>query len=205
MSTTTPPTSSAASGASLVPLARTLEECLRECPGVAGLDPRSGLLTLGREGVVRGVRLRPAAGDARQLTVTLELVGLEGARLPEAGGAACAEVRRWLSDTGQHADEVDVRFTDVAPAPLPLQADAAPEPAEALMPIAKAQPPTAPPPADDLAAEPTNSPQRAELASAVELAGAGGTGERVRVPVPAPAGRRTVLLITVEVTSEEAE
>jgi hypothetical protein len=159
-------------------VARALERAARELPSVAGLDPSSRLATRTGGSGVRGVWMRPEAGD--RLSMQLELVGLEGTRLVPAADEARQLAARQASEHGWTPGTIDVAVTDVAPAPLPLQLypalpQAAPSPR---------QPQTAPPP-------PPAAPAPLQTA---------GTA---RILLPGD-GRRTVLVITVEVMEEPA-
>ena len=154
------------------------------CAGVAGLDPAGRFATVGREDLVRGVWVAPAADDRSRVHLTLELVGLEGARLPEAGQRARGLATELCGRHDLEAVSVDVRFTDLAPAALPPQR--LPEPG----------PPAAPPPL----AAPRPRAVDAPTASAAPAAPPTPTplGPPVRVTIPEPQGRRTLLVITVE-------
>lgn len=105
-------------------IARGLEERLRRCPGVAGLDPSSRLVTVGPAHAVRGVRVggAPDYPDA----LSLELVALQGARLPDAAEAGRAVAGEVLRDSGVAPRPVHIAITDLAEAPLPPQVTIAP-------------------------------------------------------------------------------
>lgn len=146
-------------------VARALERTVRELPSVAGLDPGSRLATRTGDAGVRGAWLRPEAGG--RLSMQLELVGLEGARLVPAADEARLLAARQASEHGWTPGTIDVAVTDVAPGPLPLQSH--------------------PPQAQPAPAAPV-PPQTAGTA---------------RISLPGD-GRRTVLVITVEVMEEPA-
>lgn len=194
-----PPVAATAATASLVVVARRLEERLRHCSGVAGLDPASLLYTLGREGEVRGVRLRAKIDDPARLDVALDLVGLEGARLPQAGDSAREEVRRSLSGVGRPAAEIDVRFTDIASAPLSIQADdraaRARQAAASVAPESASVPHAGP--------EPLLGATQGRVEATEPLATDASREHVVRMSTPAT-GSRTVIVIRVEVFSEDA-
>jgi hypothetical protein len=153
-------------------VARALERTVRELPSVAGLDPGSRLATRTGGAGVRGAWLRPEAGG--RLSMQLELVGLEGARLVPAADEARLLAARQASEHGWTPGTIDVAVTDVAPEPLPLQSHPP-----------QAQTAPAPPPPPHAAPVP---PQTAGTA---------------RISLPGD-GRRTVLVITVEVMEEPA-
>lgn len=155
-------------------VARALERTVRELPSVAGLDPGSRLATRTGGAGVRGAWLRPEAGG--RLSMQLELVGLEGARLVPAADEARLLAARQASEHGWTPGTIDVAVTDVAPGPLPLQSHPPPP-----------QPQTAPAPPPQPHAAPA-PPQTAGTA---------------RISLPGD-GRRTVLVITVEVMEEPA-
>lgn len=154
-------------------VARALERTVRELPSVAGLDPGSRLATRTGGAGVRGAWLRPEAGG--RLSMQLELVGLEGARLVPAADEARLLAARQASEHGWTPGTIDVAVTDVAPGPLPLQSQ--PVPPQPQTAPAQPPPPHAPAP-----------PQTAGTA---------------RISLPGD-GRRTVLVITVEVMEEPA-
>lgn len=154
-------------------VARALERTVRELPSVAGLDPGSRLATRTGGASVRGAWLRPEAGG--RLSMQLELVGLEGARLVPAADEARLLAVRQASEHGWTPGTIDVAVTDLAPGPLPLQSHPAPP-----------QPQAAPPPP-----QPQTAPAPSQTA---------GTA---RISLPGD-GRRTVLVITVEVMEEPA-
>ncbi len=154
-------------------VARALERTVRELPSVAGLDPGSRLATRTGDAGVRGAWLRPEAGG--RLSMQLELVGLEGARLVPAADEARLLAARQASEHGWTPGTIDVAVTDVAPGPLPLQSQ--PVPPQPQTAPAQPPPPHAPAP-----------PQTAGTA---------------RISLPGD-GRRTVLVITVEVMEEPA-
>lgn len=153
-------------------VARALERTVRELPSVAGLDPDSRLATRTGGAGVRGAWLRPE--DGGRLSMQLELVGLEGARLMLAADEARLLAARQASEHGWTPGTIDVAVTDVAPGPLPLQSHPP-----------QAQTAPAPPPPPHAAPVP---PQTAGTA---------------RISLPGD-GRRTVLVITVEVMEEPA-
>lgn len=154
-------------------VARALERTVRQLPSVAGLDPGSRLATRTGGASVRGAWLRPEAGG--RLSMQLELVGLEGARLVPAADEARLLAVRQASEHGWTPGTIDVAVTDLAPGPLPLQSHPAPP-----------QPQAAPPPP-----QPQTAPAPSQTA---------GTA---RISLPGD-GRRTVLVITVEVMEEPA-
>lgn len=154
-------------------VARALERTVRELPSVAGLDPGSRLATRTGGAGVRGAWLRPEAGG--RLSMQLELVGLEGARLVPAADEARLLAARQASEHGWTPGTIDIAVTDVAPGPLPLQSH--PVPPQPQTAPAPPPPPHAPPP-----------PQ---------------TTGTARISLPGD-GRRTVLVITVEVMEEPA-
>jgi hypothetical protein len=160
-------------------VARALERALRELAGVAGLDPHSRLATRTGGAGVRGAWLRPEVGG--QLSMQLELVGLEGARLAPAADEARRLAARQASEQGWTPGTIDVAVTDVAPGPLPLQSP----PPEPQAPPSPPQAAPAPPPPPHATPAP---PQTAPTA---------------RISLPGD-GRRTVLVITVEVMEEPA-
>ena len=154
-------------------VARALERTVRQLPSVAGLDPGSRLATRTGGAGVRGAWLRPEAGG--RLSMQLELVGVEGARLVPAADEARLLAAQQASEHGWTPGTIDVAVTDVAPGQLPLQSQPVPpQPHTASAPPA---PPHAPAP-----------PQTAGTAR-ISLHGD---------------GRRTVLVITVEVMEEPA-
>lgn len=155
-------------------VARALERTVRELPSVAGLDPDSRLATRTGGAGVRGAWLRPE--DGGRLSMQLELVGLEGARLVPAADEARLLAARQASEHGWTPGTIDVAVTDVAPGPLPLQPHSEP-------PQPQAAP--APPPPPHAAPAPPH------------------TAGTARISLPG-GGRRTVLVITVEVMEEPA-
>lgn len=156
-------------------VALALERMVRELPGVAGLDPSSRLATRTGAVSVRGAWMRPEPEN--RLSMELELVGLEGARLVAAADEARRLAGREAAEHGWTPGRVDVTLTDVAQEPLPLQEEIAPQPAHEGPPQPAHEEP--PPP----------RPAAPATTARVELAGT---------------DRRTVLVITVEVAEERA-
>ena len=158
-------------------VARALERALRELPSVAGLDPGSRLATRTGGAGVRGAWLRPEAGG--RLSMQLELVGLEGARLVPAADEARLLAARQALEHGWTPAIIDVAVTDVAPGPLPLQSPP-PQPQA---------PPSRPPQTAPAPPSPHATPAPPQTATTA------------RISLPGD-GRRTVLVITVEVMEE---
>ena len=161
-------------------VARALERAVRDLPGVAGIDPRSRLATRTGGDSVRGAWMRPEAGD--RLSMELELVGLEGAALPQVADEARQVAARQALEHGWTPGTIDVAVTDLALGPLPLQSPPAPPQPQAAP--APRQTQTAPPPRTAAPAPPQ-------------------TAGSARISLPGD-GRRTVLVITVEVMDEPA-
>lgn len=157
-----------------------VEQRVRACPGVAGLDPASRLVTVGPDRAIRGVHLASGAPEAPGGVVRVDLVGLAGARLPEAAEAARGAILAEAATAGLAGVRVELRVSDVAESVLPLQTRAT---------TARATPLDAgvgrPPPGDDATPRPGREPRSPPT--------------RVRVRVPGPDGRELSLLITVEV------
>jgi uncharacterized alkaline shock family protein YloU len=156
-----------------VEIAMAVEERMRACPGIAGLDPDGDLSTVGPGHRVRGVRVSAPAGDDG-VVVSLEVVGLAGARLPEAAEAAREAVREIVAARGLEPGPVEVHVTDVAARALPPQRT----------------PSAAPAPAATPGPAPAPSGTRAPAA------------QTVRIPVATPGGERIVLAITIAVEVE---
>ena len=171
-----------------VELALAVEARMRACPGIAGLDPDSRLVTVGPGHMVRGVRVTaPAAG--RPAALALELVGLVEARLHEAAEAARAAVLEVCDARGVAAGPVEVRVTEVATRPLAPQRTATPATAPPPEP-----PPEPPPAAEPPPPEPQPPPPPAEPPAPAS--------QTVRVAVTGPDGGEIVLAITVTVEVE---
>lgn len=97
---------------SLLDIARAIEASVQDDTAVAGLDREGGAMTLGREGTVRGVRVQRA--DSGDITVRVDVIGLPGTVLPEAGERLLASLEAEL-DRREIAGGVSVVFTDIAP------------------------------------------------------------------------------------------
>lgn len=102
--------------ATVMQLAAELVRSLEGCPGVAGLDPASRYVTTGVDAMHRGLRIR--SGDDDTTHVELELVGLDGAVLPDAGTVARALVVATLVRHGHRPGDVTIRFTDIVARPF---------------------------------------------------------------------------------------
>lgn len=174
-----------------IELALAVEARMRACAGIAGLDPDSHLSTVGPGHLVRGVRVIAPTGD-RGTAVTLELIGLAGARLREAAEAARSSVLEIVAARGLPAGPVEVRVTEVAAHALPPQetATAPPPPPPGEPPPAAPPPPPAPPlpgpPPKAVAPGPAATP----------------ASQTVRIAVAAPDGTEIVLAVTVSVEVE---
>jgi hypothetical protein len=170
-----------------VELALAVEARMRACPGIAGLDPDSRLVTVGPGHMVRGVRVTAPAGG-RPAALALELVGLADARLHEAAETARAAVLEMCEARGLTAGPVEVRMTEVATRPLAPQRTAAPA--------------AAPPPEPSPAAEPPPEPEPEPPAEPPPPEPPAPASQTVRVAVAGPDGGEIVLAITVTVEVE---
>ena len=183
--------------ASPVALALAIEERMRACPGIAGLDPDSRLVTVGPGHLVRGVRV-PSEAEPGGGSIALELIGLADARLTEAAQGAREATAEVVAAAGAPAAAVEVLVTDVAPEVLPAQPTALP----GLEGLSGPAPPTPRPAAASEAtrADPERVREPPWPAPAVEPEG--GTTQTVRVALEGPGEARTVLVITIQVAVE---
>lgn len=165
-------------GSRTLSFAVAVEQRVRGCPGVAGLDPASRLVTVGPDRAIRGVHLARQAHDAPGGVVHVELVGLADARLTEAADAARSAVLTEAAAAGLAPERVEVTVTDIAESVLPLQDRAMPATSTPLdAAVGTAPDPEPPPPAAPRPPRPT----------------------QVRIRVPGPDGRELTLRVTVEV------
>ncbi len=189
-----------------VELALAVEARMRACPGIAGLDPDSRLVTVGPGHMVRGVRVTAPAGG-RPGALALELVGLADARLHEAADAARAAVLEMCEARGLTPGPVEVRVTEVATRPLAPQRTATPAAAPTPPPEDEPEPPPPPdppppPPPPSPAAEPPPEPEPEPPAEPPPPEPPAPASQTVRVAVAGPDGGEFVLAITVTVEVE---
>jgi hypothetical protein len=180
-------------------LAVAVEQRVRGCPGIAGLDPASRLVTVGRDRQVRGIH---TARDAGGPVLRVDLVGLSDARLHEAADVARGAILAEVTAAGVVPQRLEVRISDVAEAVLPLQAPRRPARATPLdagvgRPPEPAPPPPAPPPAPAPVA--TSEPLPAPQTLPPPPPAGSPAPTRVRIRVPGPDGRDLTLVVTVEV------
>lgn len=172
--------------ASVVALALAIEERMRSCPGIAGLDPDSRLVTVGPGHLVRGVRI-PSADEAG--SIALELIGLADARLAEAAQGARGAAAEVCAAAGVSAPPVEVRVTDVASEVLPPQSTAVSGLEGLSRPAIQEPPREGPAPGEPPWPPPAVEPE-------------GDTTQTVRVALDGPGDARTVLVITIRVAVE---